>query len=143
MTVCFHVNDLKVSHHNDQVIEEFVQWVKSKYGKEREVTVRNKEDEHTYLGMTLRYDRDGSVSIDMVDYVKDMIKEFPVKLNGRITTPPAKEHSKEFKKSIESDVSFWRARTRGYQTPCVRKSVRFVDIYWRRWREQTAFSATC
>ena len=63
------------------VVEDFVRWVKEKYSKEREVTV-NREKEHSYLGMTIRYEKDGSVVVDMVDYVEDMIDEFPVQLKG-------------------------------------------------------------
>ena len=78
---------MKASHANKEVVEDFVtRWVKQKYGKEREVTV-NREKEHSYLGMTIRYEEDGSVVIDMIDYVEDMLDEFPVQLKGTISTP--------------------------------------------------------
>ena len=86
LTVCFHVDDLKASHEDKEVLEAFVEWVEKKYGQERKVTV-NRGKEHTYLGMILRYEEDGSVTVDMRDYVEDMLSEFPVNLTGRVTTP--------------------------------------------------------
>ena len=35
---------------------------------------------HDYLGVTFDYSEDGIVKIDMIDYVKDMIEDFPMEL---------------------------------------------------------------
>jgi Reverse transcriptase (RNA-dependent DNA polymerase) len=78
MTVSWHVDDLKVSHINKMHIDDFITWIKQTYGSIGEVkTTRGKI--HEYLGMKLDYSVKRQVTIDMVDYVKKMIKEFPDK----------------------------------------------------------------
>ena len=39
-----------------------------------------REKRHVYLGMTLDYSSDGEAKVDMVDYVKEMVSEFPEEL---------------------------------------------------------------
>jgi hypothetical protein len=64
LTVCCHVDDLKASHVQPQVVDNFISWVKQKYGTIDEVKViRGKI--HSYLGMTLDYSTPGEVSVDM------------------------------------------------------------------------------
>jgi hypothetical protein len=67
MTVSWHVNDLKVSIKDDQVVTDFLTWLKAQYGQIRELKV-HREKEHEYLGMKLNYKVPGQVSIDMSDY---------------------------------------------------------------------------
>ena len=47
MTVCFHVDDLLMSHHKEEVIRDFAKYLESIYGKLK-VTIG---DELEYLGM--------------------------------------------------------------------------------------------
>jgi hypothetical protein len=76
LTVSWHVDDLKVSHHDEKVVSEFISWIKEQYGNiGAEKVTRGKV--HEYLGMKLRYDVPGQVSIDMIDYVKNMPDCFP------------------------------------------------------------------
>jgi len=42
---------------------------------------------HDYLAMPFDYTEDGKLRVNMRDYVKGMIKEFPVKLTGSTATP--------------------------------------------------------
>ena len=65
--------------------------------KERKVTV-NRGQEHAYLGMTIRYEPDRSMTVDMIDYVDDMIEKCSVKLHGRMqsTLHLLRHHSKQF-----------------------------------------------
>ena len=79
-TVTIHVDDLKVSHVDPKVNDQFIKWVEKEYGDPEigEVkAIRGKK--HDYLGMILDYSSKGEVKIDMTRYVKEMIKEFPVK----------------------------------------------------------------
>jgi hypothetical protein len=68
MTVSWHVGDLKLSHQDEQVVSNFISWIKQQYGKIGEVKVKRGK-EHQYLGMKLHYGVKGQVSIDMIDYV--------------------------------------------------------------------------
>jgi hypothetical protein len=76
LTVCWHVDDLKASHAQSHVVDEFIDWVKSTYGTIGEVKVKRGKF-HTYLGMILDYSAPGQVIVDMTRYVEEMIKGFP------------------------------------------------------------------
>jgi hypothetical protein len=39
LTVSWHVDDLKVSHHNEKVVSNFIEWIKQQYRKIGEVKV--------------------------------------------------------------------------------------------------------
>ena len=76
LTVSFHVDDVKISHMEPKIVDEFIQWVKKKYGQIGEVkAIRGKI--HEYLGMTLDYSVKGRVTINMIQYVTVMINGFP------------------------------------------------------------------
>ena len=75
-TVVFHVDDLKSSHVNSKVNDEFAAWLVKKYGADGKVKV-HRGKVHDYLGMTFDYSKKGKVIIDMIPYVEDMLDEFP------------------------------------------------------------------
>ena len=76
LTVCWHVDDLKSSHINPKVNDEFLQWIKDTFRQLGEVKM-TLGPLHDYLGMTLDYSVPAQVSIDMSHYVEKMVKEFP------------------------------------------------------------------
>ena len=80
-TIRFHVDDLKSSHVDKRVNDQFAKWLNKMYGKHGEVKV-HRGKVHEYLGMIFDYREKGKVKIDMSDYVKSMLKEFPVKLKS-------------------------------------------------------------
>jgi hypothetical protein len=85
-TVRFHVDDLKSSHVDPKVNDEFYKWLNDMYGTYGEVkSVRG--DKHDYLGMTFDFSEKGKVKIDMADYIEGMIDEFPMELNENDTAP--------------------------------------------------------
>jgi hypothetical protein len=88
--VRFHVDDLKSSHADPKVNDNFLSWLNSRYGKHGEVkATRGKV--HSYLEMTFEYSEDG-VTVDMRDYVKNMFEEFPIDLGGETAKTPAEEN---------------------------------------------------
>ncbi len=90
-TVRFHVDDLMSSHRNKTVNDEFEAWLQEKYGKLGKVKA-TRGHEHDYLGMTIRFNDDKSVTVDMVDYVAAMLSEFPKQFKPNETAPtPATE----------------------------------------------------
>jgi hypothetical protein len=92
VTVCWRVDDLKASHAQSHVVDEFIDWVKSTYGAIGEVRVTRGKI-HTYLGMTLDYSETGQVIVDMTQYVGDMVKSFPSAcLKGKKVTSPWNEN---------------------------------------------------
>ena len=96
MTVSWHVDDLKAGHVEEKPVKDLLQWVKDKYGAIGEVK-HTIGKEHKYLGMKLKYNDDGSVTIDMVDYVAGMVEDFPEPLTGKPKTP-ASDHLFEIRK---------------------------------------------
>ena len=73
-TVVFHVDDLKASHNEKKMVDNFEQWIYFMYvypniGKVK--SVRGKVYEN--ISMTLDYTIKGEVKIDMRKYVKNMI----------------------------------------------------------------------
>ena len=76
LTVVWHVDDLKISHVQEEPVEDFLKWLNDKYSdKNGTVTVRRGKV-HPFLGMVLDYSEPDSVKIDMIDYVKKMLQEF-------------------------------------------------------------------
>ena len=88
LTVCWHVDDLKASHKDRKVLQEFYLWLKQQYGSIGEVKCQEGPI-IDYLGMKLDYSVKGQVTVDMVDYVEDMVKSFPQdELDGpEVATP--------------------------------------------------------
>ena len=90
-SIRFHVDDVKSSHINPKVNDEFEGWLNGKYGNYGAVKV-TRGPIHDYLGMTFDFSQPGKVSIDMIDYMKSMVEEFSVKLGPKDTAPtPAPE----------------------------------------------------
>ena len=80
-TVTWHVDDLKSSHVDSTVNDEFHNWLNTMYGKYGAVkAVRGKR--HDYLAIILDYSEPGVLKVDMVDYVKAMVDEFPQELKA-------------------------------------------------------------
>jgi hypothetical protein len=79
-TICWHVDDCKLSHVDSKVQDEFIQVLRNEYesifedGSGKMTVSRGKV--HTYLGMTLDYTTPGQVKVSMFDYVKEIIAAF-------------------------------------------------------------------
>ena len=72
MTICWHVDDLFMSHKETKVIQDFVGYLECIYGK-LAVTIG---DEIDYLGMHFKFVKD-QVKIGMEDFTLTIIEEFP------------------------------------------------------------------
>jgi hypothetical protein len=64
MTVCWHVDDLKVSHVDPLEVTRFGEWLSNTYGE-------------------------GCVIINMAEYIKTILTDFPEEIRGTKTTPAA------------------------------------------------------
>ena len=73
-TIQFHVNDLMVTHHDKQVIDDIFEKLDEQFG-----TVRKMSVEHgpvvEYLGMLIDFSKDGRKIFFMIDYVEDILAE--------------------------------------------------------------------
>jgi hypothetical protein len=87
-TIIWHVDDLKISHVNKEVVEDIIEMLNKKFGKESPLTTtRGRILE--YLGMTLDYSTKGKVKISMYDYIDKLLTELPSDMNGSARTPAA------------------------------------------------------
>jgi len=90
-TIIWHVDDLKMSHLEQSVLEEIIVALNKKYGKETPITV-HWGDKHDYLGMIIDYSHKGKVIFTMDG------AECPSDMDGTAVTPAA-NHLFEIKPS--------------------------------------------
>ena len=55
--------------------------------KEVEKITVSRGDTHTFLGMRITFNKNGTVSVDMSDYIIEVLQDFPDKLNKSATSP--------------------------------------------------------
>ncbi len=76
LTICFHVDDCKISHRSKAVVDSIISWLKAYY----EVLFEDGSGAikvcqgriHNYLGMTLDHSHNGEVHILMDKYINDV-----------------------------------------------------------------------
>jgi hypothetical protein len=88
MTVCWHVDDLKVSHVDSDEITKFGNWLSNTYGVS---VAAHRGKVHDYLGMVFDFSKEGRVVINMVEYIKNVITDFPEEITA-IRTSPGADH---------------------------------------------------
>ena len=84
--VLCHVDDVKVSHCNEQVETGVVNELHEEYGKEAELTVSHGK-KHDYVRMVIDKSRCGTVTLTMFDLISNMLKELPSDIDGMSATP--------------------------------------------------------
>ena len=85
-TIGWHVDDLKISHVDSEVVDDILKKLDERYGKEAPMfTTRGKI--YDYLGVTLDYKIDGKVKITMFGYITKIIEELPMELAGEVGSP--------------------------------------------------------
>jgi hypothetical protein len=77
-TITWHVDDVKSSHVDKKMNDDFLHWLKAMYASdgigELKVT---RGLRHNYLAMTLDYTVPGTLKLDMTTYVAKMVEDFP------------------------------------------------------------------
>ena len=76
LTVCWHVDDLKASHVEEDVVEEFVAWVVKNYSDENGTVTVCRGKIHPFLAIVIDYSEDGILKIDMTKYVGEVLADF-------------------------------------------------------------------
>jgi hypothetical protein len=84
-TILWHVDDLKISHIDAEVVTSIIRLLESEFGKEAPLT-QTRGKVHDYLGMTIDYSIPGKVKFTMIDYVKSMLDELPADMEGTVPT---------------------------------------------------------
>ena len=84
MTVCWHVDDLKVLHCDPNQVTIFGDWLSKKYGV---AVAAHQGKVHNYLDMIFNFLAKGKVIVNMMEYIKTIIKDFPEEITGTKTSP--------------------------------------------------------
>ncbi len=80
ITICFHVNDCKISHESSKVIDDTIDWLQAEYesifedGSGAMKVHCGKVDK--YLGMLLDFSHNGQCCVSMYDYEDSILKAF-------------------------------------------------------------------
>ena len=82
ITMCFHVDDCKLSHESSKVVNKTIKWLRAEYesifedGSSAMKIHRRKG--HKYLGMSLDFSHRGQVFVAMHDYLDGITKTYDV-----------------------------------------------------------------
>ena len=98
-TIVWHVDDLKMLHVQQEVLDEIIGKLTHKYGNEKGLTVQRGR-KHEYLGMTIEYTDDQKVKFTMTDYVDGLLSEMTDDMKGVAVTPAA-SHLNEVNEKAE------------------------------------------
>jgi hypothetical protein len=80
ITICFHVNDCKISHESSKIVDTTIDWVLAKYesifkdGSGAMKVHRGKI--HKYLGMSLEFSEKGQCHVTMHHYLDGILEAF-------------------------------------------------------------------
>jgi hypothetical protein len=85
-TILWHVDDLKISHVDEDVVTDVISKLSAEFGKEAPLTI-NRGKIHMYLGMTLDFTEPGVARITMQQYIENILKEMPEEMAGVAPTP--------------------------------------------------------
>jgi hypothetical protein len=78
LTICFHVDDCKISHVNVRVVDYTIDWLRTEYesiftdGSGKMKVARGKV--HTYVGMTLDFTESKIVKVTMFAYIDEIVQ---------------------------------------------------------------------
>jgi hypothetical protein len=87
ITIQFHVDDLKISHIKQSVIDDVLNDLNNTFGTNKKPLAATTGDIHDYLGITIDYSEKGKVKFTMYDYLEDIIEGMPDDMNGTAPTP--------------------------------------------------------
>jgi hypothetical protein len=99
-TIVWHVDDLKISHIDKDVVTSVIGIVEKEFAKHKPLTVQ-RGLLHDYLGMTIDFSEKGKVMITMIDFIEKMLEEVLNDMNGEKHSP-AQDHL--FKVNEEDDM---------------------------------------
>jgi hypothetical protein len=87
ITIQFHVDNLKISHMKQSVIDSELKDLNEEFGTTQKPLAATTGLIHDYLGITIDYSEKGKVKFTMYDYLKDILDKMPKDMNGTAPTP--------------------------------------------------------
>jgi hypothetical protein len=86
-TIAWYVDDTKISHVDPNVVSSIIDKLEKRFGK---MTV-TRGNEHTFLGMNIRYTEQNTAVITMKDYLREAIEESGLNIVKPVSTPANRE----------------------------------------------------
>ena len=86
LTMAWHVDNLKVSHEKEEVLDEFIGMMQNKFGQDAPLSI-SQGPVQEYLGMTLDFSEKSRVVVKMHNYVKNMLNDAPASMDRKAATP--------------------------------------------------------
>ena len=91
-TITWNVDNVKSSHQDAIVNDEFYNWLQKMYGDPKIAPVKATRGKiHNYLAMNLDFSKPGMVKVDMIKHIEEMIKEFPEEIPNSVKKCPWNE----------------------------------------------------
>ena len=87
-TIIWHVDDFKLSHLEQSILDSITEQLNECYGWETPLTIHHGKV-HDYLGMVIDYSEEGKVKFSMPNYIEGLLDEAPDDMNGESVTPAA------------------------------------------------------
>ena len=87
-TIGWYVDDMKISHANQDVVSHVIAQIEERFGK---MTV-TRGLQHNFLGMDITFNQDETVTVDMSEYVCDTLASSGIDLSGSTAPTPAKRN---------------------------------------------------
>jgi hypothetical protein len=84
-TICWYVDDLKISHIDKAVVEDIIVTIEQSFGK---MTVTHGRT-HSYVGMDITYTEHGEATVLMQQYLDEAIDDFPEDCTATALSPAA------------------------------------------------------
>jgi hypothetical protein len=81
------VDDNKISHEDPEVVDEVIEIIRTIF---KDVTVK-RGNKHTFVGIDFEVNMDGTVSLDMVDSLKESIVAFGEPITKNVPTPASSD----------------------------------------------------
>ena len=88
LTVAWHVDNLQVSYEEEEVLDEFIDMMEKEFGQDAPLSVTQGPIQE-YLGVTLDFSEKARVVVKMSNYVKSMLNDAPLSMDGKAATPAA------------------------------------------------------
>ena len=90
-TIGWHVDDIKISHHDPKVVDSVLADLAHEFGQETPLTI-TQGPIHDYFGMHIDFSEPRLVQFSMNEYIEELIVECPEDLTKGVATTPAASH---------------------------------------------------
>lgn len=90
LTVVWHVDDLKISHKNKGVVDDFIKTMENEFGNIGPLNISHGKI-HDYPGMIFDFTRPGIIVIHMEEYIKKILHDAPPDMKQTAMTPATQQ----------------------------------------------------